>query len=99
MKQVAFAEVKDRLSKYLIEAGEEQIVITKHGKPAGVLMGFATEDDWFDFRLENDPVFFKKIAKARASVRDGRGVAWERVKQEDDERTKPRTLRRVPRRK
>ena len=87
MKQVAFAEVKDHLSKYLVEAGEEQIVITKHGRPAGVLMGFASEDDWFDYRLENDPRFLKKIAEARASVRDSHGVSWEAVKKEDDGRT------------
>ena len=99
MKQIAFAEVKDHLSKYLVEAGEEQIVITKHGRPAGVLMGFASEDDWFDFRLENDPRFFKKIEESRASIRDGRGVSWKQVKKEDDQRTSARTLRRVARRK
>jgi prevent-host-death family protein len=98
MKQVAFAEVKDHLSKYLVEAGEEQIVITKHGRPAGVLLGFASEDDWFDFRLENDPRFCEKIAEARASVRDGHGVSWEQVKKEDDERPTACTSPRVPRR-
>ena len=86
MKQVAFAEVRDHLSKYLVEAGQEQIVITKHGKPAGVLTGFATEDDWFDFRLENDPRFLKKIEESRASIRAGQGISWEQVKREDDER-------------
>lgn len=99
MKQIAFAEVKDHLSKYLVEAGEEQIVITKHGRPAGVLTGFASEDDWFDFRLENDPRFLKKIEESRASVRDGQGISWEQIKKEDDERTNASTLRRVPRRK
>jgi prevent-host-death family protein len=98
MKQVAFAEMKDHLSKYLVEAGEEQIVITKHGKPAGVLMGFATEDDWFDFRLENDPRFLRKVEQARASIRAGQGVPWEEVKTEDDERTSASRMRRPPRR-
>lgn len=98
MKQVAFAEVKDHLSKYLIEAGEEQIVITKHGKPAGVLTGFDSEDDWFDFRLENDPRFLKKIEESRASIRIGQGIPWEQIKKEDDERTNASRIRRVPRR-
>ena len=98
MKEIAFAEVKDHLSKYLVEAGEEQIVITKHGKPAGVLTGFATDDDWFDFRLENDPRFLKKIEQARASIRAGQGISWEQVKREDDERTSASRIRRVPRR-
>lgn len=87
MKHVPFAELRDHLSKYLAEAGEEQIVITKHGKPAGVLIGFATDDDWFDFQFENDPRFLKKIEESRASVAAGRSISWERVKQEDDERT------------
>lgn len=99
MKQVAFAEVKDHLSKYLVDAGKELIVITKHGKPAGVLTGFESEDDWFDFRLENDPRFLRKIEQSRASIRAGQGVAWEQIKKEDDERTSASTLRRVPRRK
>ena len=99
MKQVAFAEVKDHLSRYLVEAGEEQIVITKHGHPAGVLLGFATEDDWFDFRLENDPRFLRKIEESRASVRDGQGISWEEIKKEDDKRTSASALCRVPRRK
>ena len=64
MKQVAFAEVKDHLSKYLIEAGTEQIVITKHGKPAGVLTGFASEDDWFDFRPPAVYVAFRAESEA-----------------------------------
>ena len=88
MKQVALAEFRDHLSEYLVEAEEEQIVVTKHGRPAGVLTGFATEDDWFDFQLENDPRFLKKIEESRASIRAGQGIPWEQVKREDDERTK-----------
>ena len=94
MKQVAFAKLRDHLSKYLVEAVEDQIVITKHGKPTGVLTGFATEDDWFDFQLENDPRFLKKIEESRASVRAGQSIPWERVKQEDDERTRATNRRR-----
>lgn len=97
MKQIAFAKVKDHLSKYLVEAGEEQIVITKHGKPAGLLTGFASEDDWFDFRLENDPRFLRKIQKSRSSIRAGHGIPWEQVKKEDDERTNVSRIRRVSR--
>ena len=59
MKEVPLSEVKDDLSRYLKEAEKEQIVITRHGKPAGVLIGFESEDEWFDFRLENDPRFLK----------------------------------------
>ena len=45
MKEIPLAEVKDELSKYLRMAEKEEIVITRHGKPAGLLVGFKSEDD------------------------------------------------------
>src|SRR6201986_3529183 len=77
MKQVALSEIKDDLSKYLRLAETEQIVITRHGKPAGVLVGFASEDDWFDYKLEHDPRFLQRVARSRASLEAGRGVKLE----------------------
>jgi prevent-host-death family protein len=79
MKEVPLSEMKDDLSHFLREAEKQEIVITRHGKPAGVLIGFESEDDWFDYRLENDPRFLRHIEKARASVRAGRGVRLEDV--------------------
>ena len=77
--QTPLAEVKDDLSRYLREAAKGEIVITRHGKPAGVLIGFKSEDDWFDYRLENDPRFLDRVARARDSLRAGRGVKLEDV--------------------
>jgi prevent-host-death family protein len=77
MKKVALSEVKDELSKYLRLAEEEAVVITRHGKPAGVLVGFASEDDWFDYQLEHDPRFLQRIERARESLRQGKGVKIE----------------------
>lgn len=88
MKQVALSEVKDDLSKYLRLAADEEIVITRHGKPAGVLVGFASDDDWFDYNLENDPRFLRRIAGARESLQAGKGVKLEQL------HTKPKPLRR-----
>jgi len=65
VRQVPLSEVKDDLSRFLRQAEKEEIVITRHGKPAGVLIGFASEDDWFDYRLENDPRFLARIGQAR----------------------------------
>jgi prevent-host-death family protein len=79
MKKVALAEVKDNLSRYLHDAAKEGIVITRHGRPAGVLIGFEGDDDWFEFRLENDPRFRERIARARTSLRAGAGIPWEEV--------------------
>ena len=80
MKHVALSEVKDDLSKYLRLAEKEDVIITRHGKPAGILIGFETEDDWFEYRLEHDPVFLQRVERARQSLRAGRGVKLEDVK-------------------
>jgi prevent-host-death family protein len=82
MKKVPLSDVKDDLSKYLRLAESEEIVITRHGKPAGVLIGFETEDDWLDYRLENDPAFLQRIDRARQSLQAGRGVRLEDVADE-----------------
>jgi prevent-host-death family protein len=79
MKKVALSKVKDDLSKYLRVAEKEEVVITRHGKPAGVLIGFETEDDWFEYRLENDPRFLQRIENARKSLRQGKGIPLENV--------------------
>lgn len=77
VREVPLSEVKDDLSRYLRQAGQRPVIITRHGKPAGVLIGFESEDDWFEFRLENDPRFLARVEKARASLRAGRGVRLE----------------------
>ncbi|HET9476864.1 MAG TPA: type II toxin-antitoxin system Phd/YefM family antitoxin [Dehalococcoidia bacterium] len=77
MKQIPLSQLKDDLSRFLREAEGEDIVITRHGKPAGLLIGFESEDDWFDYRLEHDPRFLERVAQARESLRAGRGVRLE----------------------
>ncbi len=82
VKEVPLSEVKDDLSRYLREAETQEIVITRHGKPAGILIGFESEEDWFEYRLENDPRFLHRIEQARASLQAGRGVRLEDVETE-----------------
>jgi prevent-host-death family protein len=94
MKQVALSEMKDDLSKYLRLAENEEIVITRHGKPAGLLVGFASEDDWFDYKLGNDPRFLQRIAQGRKSLEAGKGVKLEDLQLEP--KARPRRAKRKP---
>ena len=71
---VALAEVKDDLSKYLRLAVDDEILITRHGRPAGILIGFASDEDWFEYRLEHHPKFLRRIEQARIALRAGQGV-------------------------
>ena len=59
----------------------EVVVITRRGKPAGVLIGFKSEDDWLDYRLQNDPRFLANVETDRLGLRTGRGVKLEGVRQ------------------
>jgi prevent-host-death family protein len=82
MKEAPLSEVKDDLSRFLREAEKQEIIITRHGKPAGVLIGFESEDDWFEYRMQTDPRFLRRIEAARASVRAGRGIRLQDVDSE-----------------
>jgi prevent-host-death family protein len=79
MKEVPLSEMKDDLSRFLREAETQEIVITRHGKPAGVLIGFTSEEDWFEYRLEHDPRFLRRIERARNNLRAGRGIRLEDI--------------------
>lgn len=79
MRRVALAEVKDDLSRFLRLAASEEILITRHGKPAGVLIGFETEEDWVDYRLEHHPEFLRRVAEARKALDEGRGVRLDEI--------------------
>jgi hypothetical protein len=39
-----------------------------------VLIGFASEDEWFEYRLEHHPEFLRRIEEARIALRAGHGI-------------------------
>lgn len=63
-RAVALAEIKDDLSKYLRLAEHEEIVITRHGRATGALIGFGSKEDWFDYGLEHHPEFLRRAQQA-----------------------------------
>src|SRR3989304_4165112 len=77
----ALGKGKGDFSKYLRLAAREEILITRHGQPAGVLIGFESEEDWFDYRLEHHPEFLRRIGEARVALREGRGVRLEELEE------------------
>ncbi|MGH9255734.1 MAG: hypothetical protein ACRD3C_14330 [Vicinamibacterales bacterium] len=40
----------------------------------GVLIGFGSDEDWFEYRLEHHPAFLRRIEEARAALLAGRGI-------------------------
>ncbi len=68
MKSHTMSEAKNDICKIIKDAESDQVLITRHGKPAAVVIGFHDEEDWLDYRLENDENFLKKISKARREI-------------------------------
>ena len=79
MKKRTMTEAKNDICNIIREAEKEEVVITRHGKPAAVIIGFRDEDDWFDYRLEHDEAFLRKIARARKEIRDGKFVTLDEL--------------------
>jgi PHD/YefM family antitoxin component YafN of YafNO toxin-antitoxin module len=79
MKRVPLSAVRDRLGRFLHDAERQDIVIMRRGRPAGVLIGFGSEEDWADYQLERDPRFERRIEAARESLRAGRGARLEDI--------------------
>jgi hypothetical protein len=50
--------------------------------PAGVLIGFESEEDWFEDRLDHDARFLRRIEQARNSLRARRGTRLEDLEAE-----------------
>jgi len=90
LKKVPLSEVKDDLSRYVQLAAREEIVVTRHGRPAAVLIGFEDDDDWFDYQLEHDPRFIARMEAARRSIAEGRGIRIEDVRARLGDAAKPR---------
>ncbi len=68
MKKHTMTEAKNDICRIIKEAEKEEVLITRHGKPAAIVIGFHDEEDWLDYKLENDPRFLKKIAEAREDI-------------------------------
>jgi hypothetical protein len=60
-------------------AEEEEILITRDSRPAGPLIGFDSDEDWLEYRLEHHPEFLQRVAVARAALAAGQGIRLEDV--------------------
>jgi len=72
-------EAKNDICALIREAEKDEVVVTRHGKPAAVIIGFADDDAWFDYRLEHDETFLQKITKARDQIKRGEFVSLDQL--------------------
>jgi hypothetical protein len=62
--------------------GTPEYIIKGHAqskRDAGVLIGFESEDDWFDYKLETNRVFLERVEQARRSLKAGRRIRLEDI--------------------
>lgn len=64
MKTVALREAKQSLSGYVARSQRERVLITKHGRPAAVVIGVEGHDVE-EVLLAQDPAFWKLIEQRR----------------------------------
>jgi prevent-host-death family protein len=64
MKTVTLCDLQKRVKECVDGAQEDRLVITRHGKPAAVMVGVEGED-WEAVVLQTDPKFWKLIRTCR----------------------------------
>jgi prevent-host-death family protein len=78
VKIASVKEVKDNLSRFLKKAEQEDVVITRNGRPTAVLHHLA-DDELEDYLLEHDPKFRRKIEQRWKDYLEKGGVPLEQV--------------------
>ena len=85
MKVIPLGQAKNELSAYVDEAQNERVLVTRHGKPAALIIGVAGED-FEDLMTRSDPEFWRMIEARRTAsktissdeIRRGLGVTKRR---------------------
>jgi prevent-host-death family protein len=78
MRIASLADVKARLSAYLLEvATTGPVVITRNGKAVAILLAPVDDDDLERLLLSRSPRFQSLLAKSHRSIRAGRGLTEE----------------------
>ena len=79
MIKVPLSKVKDNFSEFIKKAGKEEVVITIHGRPAAVIIGFQDEEAWLEYRLLKDEKFLERVAQSRQQYQKGRYTMLEEL--------------------
>jgi hypothetical protein len=79
VRRVPLSDNRDRSLPVSARGRRRGDRIARDGKPAGVLIGFESEHDWLDYRLEKDPRFLRRVEQARKSLRERHGIRIDEV--------------------
>lgn len=71
------ATVKSELSGYMKKSARDDLLATRRGKPDAAPLCFADEDAAFDYHLEHDERFRKRMAESCEQARSGNSTRLE----------------------
>ena len=84
MKTITVRDLQKKVKECVDNAQRDRVVITRHGKPAALLVGVEGED-WEDVLLQSDPAFWKLIRARRKQPT----LSLEELKRQLGVKTKP----------
>ncbi len=68
MKVVPLGQAKNALSAYVEEAQRDRVLVTRHGKPAALIIGVEGEE-FEDLMTRSDPEFWQMIEARRKAAK------------------------------
>src|SRR4051812_44247820 len=68
MKVIALGNANNSLSEYVNQAQHGRVLVTRHGKPAALIIGVEGED-FDDLMTRSDPEFWRMIESRRTESR------------------------------
>jgi prevent-host-death family protein len=100
MKIASVAAVKARFSAYLRDTKKGPVVVTRNGKPVGVILSVSDDDDLEMLLLAHSPRFREILEAGKREIAEGKGIPhdqfWAELDAEYQE--KPVGKRRRPKR-
>src|SRR5688572_10926210 len=86
MKTATVADVKANLNDYLKDSQEGPVVVTRNGKPVGVLYAVSDKDELERLMLAHSPKFQAMLNKSRRQIEESGGIPhdefWQAVEDE-----------------
>src|SRR5262245_59288530 len=94
MRTASVAQVKARLNTYLDGRQEGPVIVTRNGKPVGVLLTLSDEDELERLVLAHSPKFRAILEKSRREIEETGGIPhevfWREVEAESRAKGKER---------
>lgn len=95
MKIASVADVKAKFSAYLKESEEGPVIVTKNGKPVGVLLPVGDEEELERMIMAYSPRFKRILTLARKQIQETGGIRheefWDEIEPEEPSRQKKRS--------